>query len=513
MRRPLLPASAFALIAAALIAIQPGAWAVAPGYWDTTDNMKVKGREPMLVPFNGRLYSIYQTRTQLTDVGVNLSGRRSDIYFSGYNGTGWTVPFNLTPNTQDITGQGIHGPRATEYRGKLYLTAETVEPSLKDDEQSTDYDIVMRVFDGSVWDPQPALPMHVVSQEHDGNVSDTECRSIVFQDRLYLVWTQVPANPDGSSMQFARMVYRTFDGDGWSPISVIASDGKSIFGNPALAVFQDRLYMVFVSNMTAAANEDILICSCAGGSWTAPVRVNPAVEGLAAIRINMNPTVESYSGRLWVAWQSADPIAKSGTDYDLLASSSPDGNGWTYPVEVNMPNDHGDDITPNMRASNGILYIAWACNDPATTDGGAEADIVVRSYDGAGWGNISMVSPYGDNGTISGEHNPGDDNWPMLCEWRSSLFCTWITYDQVNTGHKGGNPSVIVRQITNRVDDNGTIPEPGNFTVTPANGVDLRLPLIIIGATALGCLIAVAVVPAIILRRKGEGGGAPKRRD
>jgi hypothetical protein len=355
--------------------------------------------------------------------------------------------------------------------------------------------------------------MHVISQEHDGNVSDTECRSIVFQDRLYLVWTQEPTNPDGTSMQYTRMVFRTFDGSSWSPINIIASDGTSIFGNPSLAVFGDRLFLVFVSNMTAAADEDILICSNAGGSWTAPARVNPAVEGLAATRVNMNPTVESFGGRLWVGWQSADPIAKSGTDYDILISSSSDGTGWTYPLELNRPNDAGDDITPNMRASNGTLYIAWACNDPGTTDGGAEADIVIRSYDGAGWSNISMVSPYGDNGTISGEHNPGDDNWPMLCDWNNSLFCTWIAYDQVNTGHKGGNPSVMVRQVTGRVDDNGTISEPVNVNVTPENGSNLMMPLIIIGAAAAGGIVAVAVVPAMILRRKGEGRGIPKTKD
>lgn len=499
------PALVLAVALAAMLVAQPAAQALVPGYWDITAGAKIKGRGPMLVGFGGQLWMFYQGRSELVDLGINIPGRRGNVYFSTFNGTNWTAPFNLTPATNDIQGIGIQETYATEYGGKLYLTAEAVEPSLKDDDQNDDYDIVLRAFDGRMWNPQPARPWFVVSERFDGNFADFRCRSIVFQDRLYLMWLQIPGDPiNGTIARYYQLLYRTFDGSSWGPIGTVAVDGQSQYGPPTLAVHKGKLYAAFASNSSSISDQDILVCSTSGGSWTAPARVNPAVEGSPAFRVNLNPQLESHGDRLWVVWQSADPIAKSGTDYDLLASSF-DGSAWSWPVELNRPSDAGDDITPDIKACNGTLYVAWVCTDPGTTDGGSDRDIVLRSFNGTGWGPISLVSPYGDNGTIEGDHNPGDDDEPQLCAWNSSLFCTWMAYDQEGVGHKGGKPSVIVRQVTNRVDYNLTPPDIFNDTAGNATGNDLTMPLVLLAVVGIGGGIAVAVVPPLVRRRKDEG--------
>ena len=436
-----------AALAAALVALSvaPVVQSAIPGYWDTTAGVvKGKGREPLLVDYNGSLWNIYQYRTELKDVGINMSGRRSDIYFTVLNSsvgngpastgnvTDWSKPVGLVPKSQDVNGHGLHGPYASVYKGKLYVTMEAVEPSIKDDDAKVDYDILLRVFDGSSWDPPLDRPARVISERNDINVSDTECRSITYRDMLYFIWDQVPVDKESGYQPVVNMrqiMYRTFDGTNWGPITLAARENSSLYGVPYVAVFRDSLWVSFSTNSSEQADTDVAVIRFDGTAWSAPVRINPAVEGSQIKRQNMNSRMAVYGDRLFCVWQSADAIAKSGRDYDILVSSTDGLSGWTAPAEVNPPADSdatgvtGQDITPDIKAYNGSLYVAWASNSTRINDGGEDFDIMMRSWNGTAWGPISQVSPVGDNGTISGDHNPGDDNTPWLCAWNWSLYC------------------------------------------------------------------------------------------
>jgi hypothetical protein len=473
--------AAITAILVGLLTVAPAVQAVANGYWDTTDPLKGKGREPMLVAFGGELFSFYQFRTELRDVGIDQAGRRSDIYYRVFNGTNWSAPVTLVPNTKDTNGHGLHQPRATEYKGKLYVTGEAVEPSIKDDDAQGDYDIVMRVWDGNVWSPPLDGPAQVISEKNDVNVTDYECRSIVFGDTLYFVWSQIPVDAshlNGSESEHRRIVYRTFDGVSWGPISVAAQDQVSFFGMSDLAMFKDRLWVSFQTNTSESADMDIMACSFDGTSWTVPQRVNPAVEGSPVKRQNLNARMGVYGDRLYCVWQSLDTIAKSSSNYDVMISSS-DGASWSYAEQVNRPNDEGQDRTPDVKANAGILYVVWSSDDSKTTDEQQDTDIMIRTFDGRNWGQASLVSPFGDNGTISGDHNPGDDDTPFLLSWQGRLYCTWITYDQLNTGHKGGNPSVMVKLVIDSDSDGDGVPDgrdafpkdPAEWKDTDSDGV------------------------------------------
>ncbi|MGQ9582291.1 MAG: hypothetical protein ACUVV6_02105 [Thermoplasmatota archaeon] len=459
------------LLTAALVV--PQVSASPPGYWDTSGTMKGKGREPVLAPFGDDLYSIYQFRSDLLDQNGTMYGRRGDVYVSSFNGTSWTAPLNITPASEDEGGHGIHGPRAVEYRGKLYITAESTEPTLKDDDARDDYDIVLRTWDGFSWDPPLTSPMRVVSERDDDKAADTECRPIVFNDTLYLIWDQVPPVSETGPLaeSFRRLVYRTFDGASWGPIKIVAQDNSSVYTNPSVAEHGGELFIAFSSNSSEARDVDILITRFNGRSWSDPARVNPAVEGHPNKRLNINPQLASDGRRLWCVWQSADAIAKSGSDYDIMAASF-DGEGWSGVEEISKPNDAGGDFTPWMVSHGGSIYVAWACEDPGATDGGEDMDIVFRARDDTGWGPLALVSPYGDNGTITGEHTPGEDATPALCFWQGRLYCTWVTYD-VNTGHKGGSPAVMVKMVLDRDSDgDGVVDGEDAFPGDPAEWRD-----------------------------------------
>jgi hypothetical protein len=528
-----------AIMLTGILAVSPAVQAVAKGYWDTSDTLKGKGREPTLVAFEGKLYSFFQFRTELKDVGIDQAGRRSDIYYSVLDGTNWSKPQTLVPNTKDMNGHGVHQPRASEYKGKLYVTAEAVEPSIKDDDAQGDYDIIMRVWDGSNWTPPLDRPAQVISEKNDVNVTDYECRSIVFGDLLYFVWSQIPVDAshlNGSGSEYRRIVFRTFDGASWGPISVVAQDNISFFGMSDLAIFKDRLWVSFQTNTSESADLDIFACSYDGSFWTAPQRVNPAVYGSPVKRQNLNARMGMYGDRLYCVWQSLDTIAKSSSNYDVMISST-DGSSWSQAEQVNRPNDEGQDKTPDVKANAGLLYVAWSSDDNRTTDEQHDTDIMIRSFDGHNWSQATLVSPFNDNGTISGDHNPGDDDTPTLLSWEDRLYCTWITYDQVNTGHKGGNPSVMVKLVVDSDYDSDGVPDgqdafpqdPSEWRDSDGDGVgdnidprpddpatwrEDQLPVrsgpatmwpAVAAVAAIAFLACLAAGVAILFQRKGKG--------
>jgi hypothetical protein len=533
-------AAAFA-VASVLMLTFPQAQAAQAGYWDATGALKGKGREPLLVEYDGQLWCIYQFRTELKDTGINQSGRRSDIYYTVLNasaGNGparsagfsdWSAPVSLVPKSQDVNGHGVHGPFASVYKGKLYVTMEAVETSIKDDtlpgpngsENNSDYDILLRVFDGNVWDPPLDGPARVISGRNDVNVSDTECRSIAFRDTLYFIWDRVPVDVGAGDQPLAgmrQMVYRTFDGASWGPVTLAARENSSIFSVPSVAVYRDALWVSFSTNSSEQADTDIDVIRYDGVAWSAPQRVNPAVEGSTVRRQNMNSRLCACGDRLYCAWQSADPIAKSGSDYDILVSTTDGASGWSAPFEVNPPGDSdaasltGQDITPDVKVYNGTLYVSWASNSTRINDGGEDYDIMLRPFNGTGWGPITQASPAGDNGTIGGDHNVGDDNTPWLLAWNGSFYSSWISYDQGGVGHKGGNPSVIVKRLFGPAaaagPGEGDLPVENRETSPPAQSV---WPFI-----AVAVLAAAAVVGAFIVRfsrRRRERPGTQKKEE
>jgi hypothetical protein len=501
---------AWKFIAAALMltmlltAFQPVFADRVPGYWDTMDNFTgAEGKDPTLVGFNGKLYNIYQLRTELYNPDGSRLGIRGDLYYSAYNGTNWSEPACITLVNKDVYAHGCHKPWATVYKGRMYVTAEAIEPSIKDDSMpadpnpvnNTDYDIILRVFDGTGWDPPLEKPMHVLNQPADGNVADQECRSIIYHDTLYFIWMQIPSG--NTTANERRIAYRTFDGSAWGPIGVASEDLRSIYGDPSLAVFHDRLYVTVQTNSSTDRDMDIVSVNFDGTSWSAPERVNPTVAGYSAKRYNLISRLAVFHDRLWCVWQSRDTVAKSSTALDLMLSST-DGSGWSWPVPVNPGRRSGDDFWPTMTAYNGSLYMAWSSNDPVTTDGQEDNDIVIRSYDGQNWSAITNVSPYGDNGTIGGEHNPGDDNQPFLYSWNGSLYCTWISFDQFERGigHPGAEFTTIVKLVAGPAGGEGGNGTPPVETSPGAQQTESLWPV------AAVLLLAAMVALAIVLVRR-----------
>ena len=505
---------AMVLTAFEQMSLQPASADRIPGYWATMDNFTgAEGKDPTLVGFNGVLYNIYQLRTELYNPDGSRLGIRGDLYYSAYNSINWSEPVCITPVNKDIYAHGCHNPWATVYKGKLYVTAEAIEPSIKDDTMpndpntvnNTDYDIILRVFDGTGWDPPLQKPMHVLNQPSDSNVADQECRSMIYHDTLYFIWMQIPGGPNNTTGSDRRIAYRTFDGANWGPIGVAYEDQNNICGDPSLAVYRDRLYVTVQTNTSTDRDIDIICVDFDGTGWSAAQRVDPAVAGYPAMRFNIISRLAVLNGELWCVWESRDTIAKSSSALDIMLSHT-NGSLWSWPAVVNPSRRTGDDFWPTMAAHNGSLYVAWSSDDPATTDGQEDNDVVMRSYDGGNWSAITNVSPFGDNGTIGGEHNPGDDNQPFLCSWNGSLYCTWITFDQFEggIGNPGAEFTTIVKLVVGNPGGAGGGTTPGESS-TGARPTESAWPI-----AAVLLLAVIAALAIVFVRRPGKGGMAKK---
>ncbi|MBI5242277.1 MAG: fibronectin type III domain-containing protein [Elusimicrobia bacterium] len=170
-------------------------------------------------------------------------------------------------------------------------------------------------------------------------------------NRLYAAWHE----HNGSAWQ-VRVA--AFDGNSWS-----WADGGTAFGinrnpgmnalDPGLAVLEGRLYAVWresdgsVRRIRAAVRVPSgLWLGADGGALSAP-----GLDSLA-------PQLETFSGRLYAAWQESDGQARR------IRAAVYGGNdaspSWSAADGGGMPSDPGfQAFSPSLCASSASLYAAW----------------------------------------------------------------------------------------------------------------------------------------------------------
>ncbi len=125
----------------------------------------------------------------------------------------------------------------------------------------------------------------------------------VFNNRLYVAFISTEANQ-------AVLVCSSSDGVNWTGNTNIGQQSPSA---PSLAVFNGRLYAAFIST---EANQAVLVCSTADG-------VNWSSDTATGQYSHVTPSLAAYNNRLYVAY-----VADNGTG-NLYVTSSADGANWT----------------------------------------------------------------------------------------------------------------------------------------------------------------------------------------
>lgn len=187
-------------------------------------------------------------------------------------------------------------------------------------------------------------------------------------------------------------------------------------------VYDGKLYVTWTTNNDTLTNEsdwDIVIQSYDGFLWSNITEITPSNDTYDS----SFPQLAVYKGKLYVVWASGytDQYGNvAGRDRDIFVRIF-DCTEWSDVFEINPINDNADDVNPDLAVYNDKLYIAWQTNNPNLTHQWSvdDYDIVIRSFDGALWSNITEIT------------DPTDDTWsavPQLMVYNDRLFAIWDDY-------------------------------------------------------------------------------------
>jgi hypothetical protein len=188
-----------------------------------------------------------------------------------------------------------------------------------------------------------------------------------FNNQLYVAYVSVVSNE----------VYIVSSGDGtnWSDgiftkQYTSGSSGSSI----ALAVYNSKLYMVFVAN--DGANTLLIASSRDGTTWSNGVPISNYHLDKTAIALTV------YNNKLYMAFISA-----SGN----VHIDSYDGTKWSGESQVGSPTVAPYSTkAPSLAAFNNQLYVAYSAND---------GNVLISAYNGTSWSNeihtgqVSQAAP------------------------------------------------------------------------------------------------------------------------
>jgi hypothetical protein len=294
---------------------------------------------------------------------------------------------------------------------------------------------VSRSTDGGRTFGRPVLA-HVshtcaVSDDKNWLTVDTSPRS-QHSGRLYQFWTPFLSDADGNLTGSPQVVRWSDDrGRHWSgTVNVSATDVFTQNSQPMIqpdGTITDS-YLNFGTDSgeegpeaggegarteaapAAAPEGDLLVARTSrdgGRHWSAEATItHDAGEGPAGIRCCLpSATADSRTGRLYAAWESAEP--------DTVAlSTSRDGRHWSAPVRVNRESRPGlDHVNVDVAAQNGRVYVSYGSRD-TTVQGGrfVQQKVSVSTDGGAHFGLPISLGPRSDLNFAAeaGGRFPGD---------------------------------------------------------------------------------------------------------
>lgn len=233
---------------------------------------------------------------------------------------------------------------------------------------------------------------------------------VQYRGKVYLFWE----GDDPSGMwpgYHGNLYYRTYeDSGGLASLSDVVSITPTVatfqgeHRNEKLfpVVFKDRLYAAWSSSDRAQVPygnvgwEEILVKSFDGRAWSDNFMVNAPVEPYNMSRrgANMFPFAAGFGDRLCIIWQRTVQYWDAGTSYSYtdIWMRSFDGESWDAPVMVSPPTTFAHNEGPVACVFGGKLFIAWEQvdnRDPANAWGWR---MLVRSFDGKGFGPVQEVA-------------------------------------------------------------------------------------------------------------------------
>lgn len=245
-----------------------------------------------------------------------------------------------------------------------------------------------------------------------------------FNDRLFLAWT-------GTDKKSSLNIESSQPGGSGSQLDFgqKVTLGEFSSNGPALAVFNDRIYLAWVG--TDGGHSLNLVSSADGQNFDQKVGFAQGSQ--------YSPALAVFDNRLYIAWTAND------ADGQFNVASSADGQAFGPPVQLQYTAASTKIFTgPALAVFNDALYIAWG----GVENGGAALPNVLSSTDGQKFALGWVSPPAVDNPTLVESFSPA------LVALDGELYIVWPTgnggqvYSAVTTSGKAPNgPPVLSNEI------------------------------------------------------------------
>jgi hypothetical protein len=362
-------------------------------------------------------------------------------------------------------------PTLIEFKGKLFAIWYTNDPQISD---GNDIDIVYRTYDGNVWSDIKEISNNNENDSFPSRCGERSGKAIIYRDKLYFIWH---VYSEGKLLPYKIMI-KSFDGTNWNEIKEISlSEEYWYYRAPSAAVYKDRLYISWdAGDIDPFDHTDMLMCYFDGKYWSAPIDIIPTYDG------SKGPAhMEVFKERLYLAWLHDGNLPND----QCVKMKYWDGINWSGEIIVNPDGDAY--ILSDIEIYNDKLYITWVTftedhhrwykirgfdgnnfgkiytidfqedNILASYDSklfsigtapypkytsGNDRDIVMQSYDGSSWSNISEISFKQDESS-----NPeGYDNDPFMFVFNNRLYAIWQTISSITS--TGDDLDIIIKDVS-----------------------------------------------------------------
>ncbi|MBA3044635.1 MAG: hypothetical protein KKH41_01755 [Candidatus Thermoplasmatota archaeon] len=240
---------------------------------------------------------------------------------------------------------------------------------------------------------------------------------------IYAAWaTDNSQYTSGLDWDIALSIY--YPETGWNtPIELTVSNDTANDYAPCLVPYQNGVIVLWHS--IEGVEGHILLATYNSVPSEALV-VTKDWKGM-----NLNPSAVFLDDKLWIAWSSGDNAYTNSMDMDIVAASFHlQNHSLDEIVQLSDTADTEDDMYPSMLTLNNCLYIAWQSKDKSVGPGD-DMDIGLAMYNGT-WSTHALSS----------SHDTGDDVYPLLFPFKSSVWLSWQSSDPSITGGDGWDIAV-----------------------------------------------------------------------
>lgn len=417
---------------------------------NTSDQDKA-AEGPFLAAFNGKLYAAWATDDpQLANYGPDM-----DVVIRSYNGTAWSDPDNLSPQSASADSKTDTEVLLQVYAGKLWAIWSAGHDEGVEGRTNLSF---RTTTDGVNWSPIGYISPSVT----DG--INTYLRTEIYQGRLYFVWKTTDSHITAGRAPPTKdldIVSRWYDAgtDSWGNFTEITDPANGTLDWFAdVKAFGGKLYVAWQASpydpyalIPNFGKSDILMKVFDGNVW-GPIQVPSAEadlregnieDSLPLFSIYHNPV--TGLSELYLTWMRGESAERNGgnSDYDVVYRMF-NGAAWTPTRYLTAADDTDDDMFPCIQEYNGVLYAFWISGVNTTVVGGNDkitliatyGDLVYRAYNGREWTTIKEIT-----------HDAWLDNvsHPTCAVYDGRLFAAWESPTNLPVG--GPAWDVAVRNI------------------------------------------------------------------